>query len=368
MVAVEANPEAESARTFSCRPDRVMRGGDFMTLGIPRTSGTDLAFGPTEAEDQCGSAHRYIMVRRILLLVGGVVSFGFLMAILAGTADAATTPASPVTASGVGSETTSQPAPSTGVGALVSSLRPSVTTVAETVGSVTAPLSEPLHQVSAAVASTTTPLVHAVTPAASSLLAPVVHPVSGMLISALTPVTTALTPVTGPLIDGLSPVVRPVTAALGAQPVEAALGGSTRPVTVKPDAAIPTAVSSGVGDVIQAAVPAPGLPTRTAGAVTARSAARQVTATPAENLVRAAAAASIPLVPNKVPAAPSQALGVGASGAGSSMSGANGGHAAGSAVIAEHVPGAWSGGRWPVWSARCFASGWCFVHGRDHPR
>jgi hypothetical protein len=367
-VAAEANPEAESARILSCRPDRVMRGGDFMTLGSPRTPNIDLASEPVEIEDQAGPVHRHILIRRVLLLVGGLVSFGFLMAILAGTADASTAPASPVTASAASSENTTQPATPAGVGALLSSLRPSVPTVTDTVGSMTALLAAPVRQVSAAVALPTTPLVHAVTPAVDSLLSPVVHPVSGVLASALTPVTGVLTPVTGPLVDAVSPVVRPVTSALGAQPVVAALGGSTRPATLSPDAASPTTANGGAGDAIQVALPAPGSFTGAAEAVTGRSSAARAAATPTEQALRSFDAASIPLVPNRVPAAPSQSLGVAASGTGSSIGGSGGGHATGHAVTDEHVPSVWPGGRWPVWSSRSCARGSCFVHGRDHPR
>ena len=313
-----------------------------MTLGTPPSP------EQIEADGQSPPPRRHRLVRSVLLLVGGLVSFGFLMFVLAGNADAATTSDSAPANTGAANPEDGQPV----LGQLLS--------LAQT------PVSQPLNQIAAAVASATTPLAHTVNTVTAPLVTPLVHQVSGVLTATVEPVTAVLKPVTGPLLDALSPVMRPVTTGLGVQPLVSALGGSTRPAApVEP-------VANGSGNAVtattQSAMIAPTAASTSVHTATAATLATSVKV--ARQVVRLppTAGVSTPVVPGRTPVSPIQSSALPVTGTDSFASGSGSGHSTGNAVADGHAVDSWSAVRWPVWSSRGCARGSCFVHGRDHPR
>jgi hypothetical protein len=296
-----------------------------MTLGNPPSP------EEIEDEDRVEPARRHTLLRRTLLSLVGLVSFGILLFVMSGTADAA--PAD-----------SSTPA------------QPSVLSVLD---QVTSSVSAPLHQVSDTVAPVTNPLVHTVTNVAAPLVKPVVKPLSGTVAAVLAPLAPALKPVTGPLLDAVAPAVGPVTSSLGAQPLTATLGASSeqsKPVNPTPLDPVATGstnpVETRAGTVASAAKP------------TAISVSRQIPAPVSE--IRSEW--TVPARPGHVPGSPDQPFSLLVTSAGSSISGSGGAHAGGVAVTDEPATQTSSHASRSVWSSRRFAFGSCFVHGRDHPR
>jgi hypothetical protein len=272
-----------------------------MTLGNP----------PSAEEPE---AHRPALPRRTLLLLAGLASFGILLFVMSGTADAA--PAD-----------SSTPA------------QPSILSVVD--------------QVSKTIAPVTNPLVHSVTNTAAPLVKPLVKPLSGTVAAVVAPLAPVLKPVTGPLLDSVAPVVRPVTSSLGAQPLAATLGASAPEAPVEPVAIEPVA-NGGTN---------PGV-TSAAKTTTAVAVSRQISS-PVSKIRNES---TVPAKPGQVPGSPSQPFTLLVTCAGSSMSGSGGAHASGAAVLDGRATHVSSTASRSVWSSRRFASGSCFVHGRDHPR
>lgn len=193
--------------------------------------------------DQCAveeTRRASSLLYRILVTAGGMVAFGFLALLLAGTANAQTR--GDPGAGTAGNQSTADPNGQTGSGlfgtgsgSVLPSSGGAQSAVSDVVGSLVAPLMR-------VAATTAAPVLNSVTHAAAVLLAPVRPVVAPLVDNVVAPVAAALPlhDVTGPNLRAASPVLSPATSAVGAGHAVSALTGS-QPATQ----AAPVAASSG---------------------------------------------------------------------------------------------------------------------------
>jgi hypothetical protein len=184
-----------------------------------------MKFVVTSSDDrQAGPAPVPVLLRRLLVTLGGLVAFGIFGIVLAGTASARTV--SGDLRSQVDDSAHSQVADGGGPGNLLASVRPASTPLVDTVADLTTPVTPTLH----AVAKAAAPAVDPVLDTATSVVSPVLRPVTTSVSDALTPVlhtvSPLVAPVTGPLLDATAPLLRPTSVRLGLAPVVSAIGGS----------------------------------------------------------------------------------------------------------------------------------------------
>lgn len=147
-----------------------------------------------------------LLLRRLLVVAGGMVAFGIFAIVLASHASAQT--AHRTSPSPVDDLSTVQSTPS----------------LVERVATVTAPLVPTVHAVITSVAPVVNPVLTGVTTAVEPVTAPVLEPVAAVLAPPLRAVSTLTAPVVAPILGAAAPVLRPVTADLGLAPVASALG------------------------------------------------------------------------------------------------------------------------------------------------
>jgi hypothetical protein len=162
------------------------------------------------------------LLRRLLLTAGGLVAFGVLGMLLAGTASAQTRPPPPIN-SAVGSL----------VGSVVAPATDAVTPVTGAATKVVTPVLQPVHDVvDPIVQHTVAPVVHAVTAPVVQAIAPVVHvvrPVLRPLVHAVQPVVHAVEPVVHPVVRAIAPVVTQVVPTRTVALQELSVPDSVRP-------------------------------------------------------------------------------------------------------------------------------------------
>jgi hypothetical protein len=197
--------------------------------------------------DQCvveDSRRTSSLLYRILVTAGGMVAFGLLALLLAGTANAQTRgdPGPGTT----GNQPTTGPNGQVGSGVLGTgsgSVLPSTGGAQPAVSGVVGSLVAPVVRVAATAAA---PVLNPVTHAAAVLLAPVRPVVAPIVDEVVAPVAAALPlhDVTGPILRAAAPVLSPATSAVGAGRAVSALTGSQPATQAAPVAASPQALAA----------------------------------------------------------------------------------------------------------------------------
>jgi hypothetical protein len=322
------------------------RGGDFMTLPVT----ADVL--PVDHGDAVRPV--LVLLRRVLVMVGGLVALGILGIVLAGNANAQT-PSSTSSSPGNGPSRVDSASPSgldgdTGL---------------------TAPLAPSLHTVTASVAPVVNPVLGEATTVLAPVVTPVLAPVSATLAPPLHAVSAVLAPILQPVVEATGPVLRPATGDLGLAPVVSAIGGSDAAVGTIPAHTGGSPAGEPTSEPVSlSAVPVG--PLAVAAHATTGSGPTRATATTVDPLRKTVAARfSAEPWPGQVPGSPGRSLplmfGVSVGTSSSAGSGFGGGHGPASG-IADAVPTALGRALHSATAStgvRTPQPG--YVHGRDHP-